>query len=58
MQADAFVSTERHSGTLGGVDPTGADAVSSQAQLVVDPQTRIRRPAETWTIPWWQHVVT
>jgi peroxidase len=35
MQADAFVSTERHSGTLGGVDPTGADAVSGQAQLVV-----------------------
>ena len=35
MQADAFVSTERHSGTLGGVDPTGAAAVSGQAQLVV-----------------------
>ncbi|MCP3381417.1 hypothetical protein NLM31_13805 [Bradyrhizobium sp. CCGUVB4N] len=35
MQADAFVSTERHSGTLGGVDPTGANAVSGQAQLVV-----------------------
>jgi peroxidase len=35
MQADAFVSTERHSGTLGGVDPTGADAASGQAQLVV-----------------------
>jgi hypothetical protein len=35
MQADAFVSIERHSGTLGGVDPTGADAVSGQAQLVV-----------------------
>ncbi len=35
MQADAFVSTERHSGTLGGVDPTGADAGSGQAQLVI-----------------------
>lgn len=35
MQADAFVSTERHSGTAGGVDPTGADAVDGQAQLVV-----------------------
>jgi peroxidase len=35
MQADAFVSTERHSGTLGGVDPTGAAAVDGQAQLVV-----------------------
>jgi peroxidase len=35
MQADAFVSTERHSGTLGGVDPTGADAAAGQAQLVV-----------------------
>jgi peroxidase len=35
IQADAFVSTERHSGTLGGVDPTGADAASGQAQLVV-----------------------
>jgi peroxidase len=35
MQADAFVSTERHSGTLGGVDPTGADAAADQAQLVV-----------------------
>jgi peroxidase len=35
IQADAFVSTERHSGTLGGVDPTGADAAPDQAQLVV-----------------------
>lgn len=35
MQADAFVSTERHSGTAGGVDPTGANAVDGQAQLVV-----------------------
>jgi peroxidase len=35
MQADAFVSTERHSGTAGGVDPTGADAADGQAQLVV-----------------------
>src|SRR6202000_3140413 len=35
MQADAFVSTERHSGTLGGVDPKGTEAASGQAQLVV-----------------------
>ena len=35
MQTDAFVSTERHSGTLGGVDPTGAEAVEGQAQLVI-----------------------
>ena len=35
IQADAFVSTERHSGILGGVDPTGADAANDQAQLVV-----------------------
>ena len=35
MQADAFVSTERHSGTLGGVDPTGAEAVEGQAQLII-----------------------
>jgi peroxidase len=35
MRGDAFVSTERHSGTLGGVDPTGADAAADQAQLVV-----------------------
>lgn len=35
MQADAFVSTERHSGTLGGVDPTGAEAADGQPQLVI-----------------------
>jgi peroxidase len=36
MQADAFVSTERHSGTLGGVDPTGAEAAAEgQPQLVI-----------------------
>jgi peroxidase len=35
MQADAFVSTERHSGTIGGLDPTGANAAADQAQLVV-----------------------
>jgi peroxidase len=35
MQADAFVSTERHSGTLAGVDPTGAEAAEGQAQLVI-----------------------
>ncbi len=35
MQSDAFVATERHSGTLGGVDPTGRDAADGMAQLVV-----------------------
>ena len=35
IQSDVFVSTERHSGTLGGVDPTGADAAPGQAQLVI-----------------------
>ena len=35
MQSDAFVATERHSGTAGGVDPTGAEAADGMAQLVV-----------------------
>src|SRR5262245_49318450 len=35
MQGDAFVATERHSGTLGGVDPTGEEAADGMAQLVV-----------------------
>jgi peroxidase len=35
MQADAFVATERHSGTLAGIDPAGADAAEGMAQLVV-----------------------
>jgi peroxidase len=35
MQDDAFVATERHSGTLGGVDPTGQEAADGMAQLVV-----------------------
>ena len=35
MQADAFVATERHSGTLGDVDPTGEEAAEGMAQLVV-----------------------
>ena len=35
MQSDAFVATERHSGTLGGVDPTGQQAADGMAQLVV-----------------------
>ena len=35
MQSDAFVATERHSGTLGGVDPTGEEAAAGMAQLVV-----------------------
>ena len=35
IQPDAFVATERHSGTLGGVDPTGAEAADGMAQLVV-----------------------
>jgi peroxidase len=35
MQSDAFVATERHSGTLGGVDPTGQEAADGMAQLVI-----------------------
>jgi peroxidase len=35
MQTDAFVAAERHSGTLGGVDPTGQQAADGMAQLVV-----------------------
>ena len=35
MQADAFVATERHSGTLGGIDPTGEEAAEGMAQLVI-----------------------
>ncbi len=35
MQSDAFVATERHSGTLEGVDPTGEEAADGMAQLVV-----------------------
>ena len=35
MQSDAFVATERHSGTAGGVDPTGEEAAEGMAQLVV-----------------------
>jgi Animal haem peroxidase len=35
MQSDAFVATERHSGTLGGVDPAGEEAADGMAQLVI-----------------------
>jgi len=35
MQDDAFVATERHSGTLGGIDPTGEEAAEGMAQLVI-----------------------
>jgi peroxidase len=35
IQSDAFVATERHSGTLGAVDPTGHEAVDGMAQLVL-----------------------
>lgn len=35
MQADAFVATERHSGTLAGIDPHGANAAPGEAQLVI-----------------------
>ena len=35
MQSDAFVATERHSGTAGGVDPKGEEAADGMAQLVV-----------------------
>jgi peroxidase len=38
MQDDAFVATERHSGTLGGVDPTGEEAAEGMAQLVIGSQ--------------------
>ena len=40
MQADAFVATERHSGTLGGVDPNGDEAEEGMAQLVVGSKGR------------------
>jgi peroxidase len=40
IQSDAFVATERHSGTSGGVDPTGQDAVEGMAQLVVGSRGR------------------
>lgn len=35
MQSDAFVATERHSGTLAGIDPKGQDAADGMAQLVM-----------------------
>ncbi|WP_424630397.1 peroxidase family protein [Bradyrhizobium sp. SYSU BS000235] len=35
MQKDAFVATERHSGTLAGIDPKGQEAAEGMAQLVV-----------------------
>ncbi len=35
MQSDAFVATERHSGTAGGVDPNGEEAADGMAQLVI-----------------------
>jgi peroxidase len=40
MQADAFVAFERHSGTLGGVDPNGDEAEEGMAQLVVGSKGR------------------
>jgi peroxidase len=40
IQSDAFVATERHSGSSGGVDPTGQDAVEGMAQLVVGSRGR------------------
>jgi peroxidase len=40
MQDDAFVATERHSGTLGGVDPTGEEAAEGMAQLVIGSRGR------------------
>jgi Ca2+-binding RTX toxin-like protein len=40
MQSDAFIATERHSGTSGRVDPTGQDAVEGMAQLVVGSRGR------------------
>ena len=35
IQSDVFVATERHSGTLGGVDPNGDEAEQGMAQLVI-----------------------
>src|SRR4051812_26542576 len=35
IQSDAFVATERHSGTAGGVDPQGTEAVTGMAHLVM-----------------------
>jgi peroxidase len=35
MQSDAFVATERHSGTLGDIDPAGEEAAEGMAQLVM-----------------------
>jgi len=35
IQSDAFVATERHSGTTGEVDPQGAEAVTGMAHLVM-----------------------
>ena len=40
MQADAFVATERHSGTLAGIDPHGEEAAEGMARLVVGTQGR------------------
>ena len=35
MQADAFVATERHSGTQAGIDPFGTQAAPGEAQLAI-----------------------
>jgi len=35
MQSDAFIATERHSGTLGDIDPAGEEAAEGMAQLVM-----------------------
>jgi peroxidase len=40
IQSDAFVATERHSGSSGGVDPAGQEAVDGMAQLVVGSRGR------------------
>src|SRR3954447_9302903 len=40
MQSDAFIATERHSGTSGGVDPTGQDALEVMPRLVVGSRGR------------------
>jgi peroxidase len=40
MQSDAFIATERHSGTSGRVDRTGQDAVKGMAQRVMGSRGR------------------
>src|SRR4029077_10280540 len=52
MQSDAFVATERHSGTLGGVDPTGQEAADGMAQLVVGSAGKDTLTGGIWMTRW------